>query len=179
MANVATIAGLGFGNANTGLAHAMGHSLGGLFKQPHGRGWPFSSLMSSSLPLTREATRPSRADGELARFAGLTGEQDSQHAGENWSITSAPSIINWAAGPHCRGGVERDIYWSTLEILCDYAEMDTQIVTAPRTPERVELEQLFLCAYDGAAVEFSACRRRTRLTPGPPHAEHSQPLAQL
>jgi hypothetical protein len=32
--------------------------------------------------------------------------------------------------------------------------MDTQILSAPRIPERAELEQLFMCAYDGSAVAF-------------------------
>jgi alcohol dehydrogenase class IV len=37
MQNAATIAGLGFGNSNTGLSHALGHSAGAVFHLPHGR----------------------------------------------------------------------------------------------------------------------------------------------
>jgi alcohol dehydrogenase class IV len=37
MANAATLAGLGFGNSMAGLAHSMGHALGGVFHTPHGR----------------------------------------------------------------------------------------------------------------------------------------------
>jgi alcohol dehydrogenase class IV len=56
MQNAATIAGLGFGNSNTGLSHALAHSVGALFHVPHGRAvgiaLPYSlEYISSNAPL--------------------------------------------------------------------------------------------------------------------------------
>jgi alcohol dehydrogenase class IV len=154
MANAATIAGLGFGNANLGLAHAMGHSLGGLFKQPHGR------TVSLFLPYTIEFTLNVEGAGlarygELARFASLTTEPNAQAAGQ-LLVEQLRGLYQQLGQPTrvAALGIQREDYLAALEQLCDYAEMDTQILSAPRIPERAELEQLLMCAYDGSAVAF-------------------------
>jgi acetaldehyde dehydrogenase/alcohol dehydrogenase len=151
MANAATIAGLGFGNANAGLAHAMGHSFGGLFKQPHGRS------VALYLPYTMEFTLNAGAGryGDLARFAGLTRETGEQAAGRLF-VERVRALQRSLGQPLSVSemGINRDDYISALEKLCDFAEMDTQMLGIPRVPERGELEQLFTCAYDGSAVEF-------------------------
>ena len=66
------IAGLGFGNSNLGLAHAMGHSFGALFKQPHGR------AVSLYLPYTIDFTVNARLGryADIARFVGCTDSRD-------------------------------------------------------------------------------------------------------
>ena len=59
MRNVATMAGLAFSNSQIGVAHAMGHALGALFKIPHGRSdavfLPYSIEYNSSEALDRYA----------------------------------------------------------------------------------------------------------------------------
>ena len=62
MANAATIAGLAVGNTNISLAHAMSHSVGGIFPIPHGR------IAGLILPYTVEYT----ANGGLGRYLDLT-----------------------------------------------------------------------------------------------------------
>ena len=151
MANAAAIAGLGFGNANAGLAHAMGHSFGGFFKQPHGRS------VALYLPYTMEFTLNAGAGryGDLARFAGLTGERDEQKAGR-LLIERVRALQRSLGQPLSveEMGIGRDAYLSAMETLCDFAEMDTQMLGIPRVPDRGELAQLFTCAYDGSPVEF-------------------------
>ncbi len=151
MGNAATIAGLGFGNANLGLAHAMGHSLGALFKQPHGR------VVALFLPYTMEFTVNGGLGryGDLARFAGLTESRDEEEAGH--VLVDKVRALEEAVGQPtsiAALGVDRDEFEAALERLCDHAEMDTQYFTAPRIPERDELERIFRYAYDGKAIDF-------------------------
>jgi alcohol dehydrogenase class IV len=51
-------------------------------------------------------------------------------------------------------GIAEGDYLGALEALCDHAEADTQFFTAPRIPDRAELEQLFRAAYSGEQVAF-------------------------
>jgi alcohol dehydrogenase class IV len=155
MANAATIAGLGFGNANTGLAHAMGHSLGGLFKQPHGRAVSLYLPYIVEYALNQEANMSSRRYGDLARIAGLTNDVDDQIAGR--LLVDRLRTLQRSLGQPlavAQMGIVRDEYFAAMERLCDFTEMDTQFFTAPRIPQRAELEQLFTCAYEGWPVEF-------------------------
>jgi alcohol dehydrogenase class IV len=151
MANAAAIAGLGFGNSNAALAHAMGHSLGGLFKLPHGRS------VSLFLPYTVEFTVNGGCGryADIARFLGFSGSSDETVAG--------PLLVAQIRALQRRLGqpaaiAEMNIppaeFEAALETLCDYAEMDTQILSAPRVPDRDELQRLFVCAYSGVPVAF-------------------------
>ena len=151
MGVAATIAGLGFGNANLGLAHAMGHSFGALFKKPHGR------CVSLFLPyITEYAVNAGLGRyGDIARFVGWTDSNDNVEGGRmlvehirqlERSIGQPMSIAEF--------GVSPADFEDNLEKLCDHAEMDTQFFTAPRVPERDELERIFQYAYEGKSVDF-------------------------
>lgn len=151
LANAATIAGLGFSNANLGMAHAMGHSFGGLFKQPHGRS------VSLFLPYVMDFTLNNNYAryADLARFAGVSQADDDQRAGRD--LVEQLRALQTRVGQPTRVAdmdIEEGTYRDALGTLCDYAEMDTQILAAPRVPDRAELEQLFVCAYQGEAVEI-------------------------
>jgi alcohol dehydrogenase class IV len=67
MHNAATIGGIGFGNSQATLAHAMGHAFGALFHIPHGRS------VALFLPYTMEFAANSKTDRyvEIARALGL------------------------------------------------------------------------------------------------------------
>jgi hypothetical protein len=131
MGNAATIAGLGFGNANLGLAHAMGHSFGALFKQPHGR------AVALYLPYTIDFT----ANGglgrysDIARFVGLT---DSRDEGEGARLLAAKvrELAQAVAQPMSIAafGIDRADFRELLPKLVEYAEQDTQFFTAPASP---------------------------------------------
>jgi alcohol dehydrogenase class IV len=151
MGVAATIAGLGFGNANLGLAHAMGHSFGALFKKPHGR------CVSLFLPYISEYAVNAGLGryGDIARFVGWTDSSDNVEGGRmlvehirqlERSIGQPMSIAEF--------GISPADFEENLEKLCDHAEMDTQFFTAPRVPEREELERLFQYIYEGKAIDF-------------------------
>jgi alcohol dehydrogenase class IV len=148
--NAATCAGLGFGNAMAAMAHAMGHSLGGVFHTPHGR------AVSLFLPYTIEFVAKEAPDryAELAAFTGC-----SQEGGERAARALANRIrdlFRKVGSPTsvAEAGIERAAYEAQLETLIDFAFNDTQMLTTVRAPSDEELRQLFLCAYEGEAVDF-------------------------
>ncbi len=150
MHNAATLAGLGFINSLTSLAHALGHALGGVFHPPHGR------VVGMLLPYTIEFIAPvdSRRYAEIARFLGLpaaTGEEEpgslvvairdlAREVGEPLSIEEM--------------GITREDFEARLDKLIDNAENDAQMVTSPRLPTPEELRQLFLYTYEGKSIDF-------------------------
>lgn len=85
MQNAATIAGLGFGNSNTGLSHALAHSVGALFHIPHGRAvgiaLPYSLEYIASKPPLPNAPESVERLGIAARFIGIdvTSDQEGAH----------------------------------------------------------------------------------------------------
>ena len=151
MGNAATIAGLGFGNSNLGLSHAMGHSFGALFKQPHGR------AVSLYLPYTIDFTTNGGLGryGDIARFAGITDSRDEEEAArllaarvrELQRAVSQPMSI-------AEFGIDRADFRDLLPKLVEYAEQDTQFFTAPRIPESEELAQMFEYIYEGRPIDF-------------------------
>jgi len=80
MQNAATIAGLGFGNSNTGLSHALAHSAGALFHIPHGRAVgiavPYSLEYISSNPPSPKAPDPVERLVIAAKFVGIDAGSD-------------------------------------------------------------------------------------------------------
>ncbi|MFO7631972.1 MAG: iron-containing alcohol dehydrogenase [Caldilinea sp.] len=151
MGNAATIAGLGFGNSNLGLSHAMGHSFGSLFKQPHGR------AVSLYLPYTIDYTTNGGLGryGDIARFAGITDSRDEEEAARllaakvrelERAVQQPMSIAAF--------GVDRADFREMLPKLVEYAEQDTQFFTAPRIPESEELAQMFEYIYEGRPIDF-------------------------
>lgn len=151
MGVAATIAGLGFGNSNLGLAHAMGHSFGALFKKPHGR------CVSLFLPYVTEFSINAGTGryGDIARFVGLTTDRDEETGGR--LLVQQLRALQTAVGQPQRMadfGISPADFEDALEQLCDHAEQDTQFFTAPRIPEREELEKLFHYVYEGRVIDF-------------------------
>jgi alcohol dehydrogenase class IV len=151
MANAATLAGLGFGNANLGLAHAMGHSLGALLGLPHGR------AVGLLLPYTMEFTLcgGSSRYADISRFIRLSDGASEDEAGAALIAHICDLAKRIGQPGRIRDtGVSERVFESNLGGLCDRAEMDTQFFTAPRIPDRDELNRLFRCAYHGRTVDF-------------------------
>ncbi len=151
MGIAASLAGLGFGNSNLGLAHAMGHSFGSLFKQPHGR------AVALYLPYITEFTVNAGLGRyvDIVRFLGWSDSRDPEAAGrllvqkirELQAAVAQPMSIE-------SFGISRDDFQAALPKLVEYAEQDTQFFTAPRIPESEELAQMFDYIYDGKPIDF-------------------------
>lgn len=153
MHNAAAIAGLGFINSMCSLAHALGHSLGGLFDLPHGR------AVGLFLPYTIQfnANDPA-ADTrycELAAFLGLPAATEAEGAA---SLVAALRRLSAQIGqPQSIAAalnISAEEFAAQLETLIDHAESDTQIVTAPRSPTTADVRQLFLYAFHGKDIDW-------------------------
>jgi alcohol dehydrogenase class IV len=150
MHNAATCAGLGFGNAMAAIAHSMGHVLGSVFHVPHGRA--VGLCLSYTIEFAAR-TAPER----FAQMAAVLGI--SQAGGEEGALALAARIRDLSreiGNPTCLSetGVTREAYEAQLEKLVDDAFNDTQVVAAARMPSFEEMEQLFVCAYDGGPADF-------------------------
>lgn len=174
MHNAASLAGLGFGNSMAALAHAMGHSLGAAFHVSHGR------AVSLFLPYTMEyaANEGHYRYAEIARFLGLdrpidqgerlASQPSDATSGSVQTVLPRPEWLTHRLIDAVRDlelrlgsnsnvaslGISRDEYAAAMEHLLFNAENDNQIVPSPRQPDRGELEQLFLHAYDGRQIDF-------------------------
>ncbi len=150
MHNASTIGGIGFGNSQATLAHAMGHALGALFGVPHGRS------VALALPYTIEFT----VNGGVGRYADIArtlGLPASNEIEGGASLVKAlrelSRKVNQPASVR-ELGIARQAYEQALPELAARAESDTQIATHPRVPSSDELRRLFECMYDGGAVDF-------------------------
>ncbi len=150
MHNAATIAGLGFGNSQAALAHAMGHALGALFKLAHGR------AVSLFLPYTIEYTANGGDTryGDLAHMMKLHTHTEIESArGVAEKIRELERAMNMPT-TIAEVGITRDQFVEMLPRLVANANMDTQVVMNTRVPETAELEKLFEYAFDGRQVDF-------------------------
>ncbi len=150
MANAAAIAGLGFGNSMAALAHAMGHSLGAVFHQPHGR------CVGLYLPYTIEYVANGGASryADIAHFLHLPADDEATAAA---SLAHATRDLMKGIGQPtnvAEMGISQADHEGALEKLGDFAEMDTQIVMSARIPSHEELTSLYRYAYEGRSVDF-------------------------
>ena len=151
MANAASIAGITLGNSQVALAHALGHSAGGLFKTiPHGR------ITAIFLPYTIEFV----ANGGVGRYADLSamiGQPASDEAEAAQKLTHATRAlmreINLPTTLQ-EAGISQDQLESQLETLCEHVIIDTNTLMSRRIPELDEVEKLFRYAFDGRSIDF-------------------------
>jgi alcohol dehydrogenase class IV len=150
MHNAATIAGLGFGNSMTALAHAMGHALGSQFHVPHGR------AVSLCLPYTMQYTTLGGGSRyfEIARFLHLPAADELQ--GAQSLIAAVRGLRAALAEPATIAelGVPAAEFQAAVPALVAAAELDTDLVTSQRVPSSAELGRLFEHAYAGRDIDF-------------------------
>ncbi len=149
--NAAAIAGLGFINSMCSLAHALGHSLGGLFDIPHGRAvgllLPYTIEFNANGAATRYRDlaaflgQPAATEAEGASSLAAAIRQLAAHIGQPQTIAQA---LNISAAE----------FEHQLETLIDHAESDTQIVTAPRSPSTADVRRLFWAAFHGHPIDW-------------------------
>jgi alcohol dehydrogenase class IV len=150
MHNAATIAGLGFGNALTALAHVLGHALGAAFHTPHGRSvglfLPYTIEFTANVGVGRYA--------EIARVLGLPAGEDGE--GVASLVTAIRQLYQRLGQPASirELGITAEAFTEALPHLIDCAEADTSIVSAARIPEPEDLEWLFRYAYEGKVIDF-------------------------
>ncbi|MEM4053906.1 MAG: iron-containing alcohol dehydrogenase, partial [Ignisphaera sp.] len=146
----AMLAGAAFSNSQIGVAHAMGHAIGALFKIPHGR--TISAVLIPSIEYNlREA-----GDRyiELAQAVGIGGENYEeilrkfiQRIRELLIEVGEPLTIRDL-------GISREEFEKNLDELVDKAMMSTGTIANPRIPSREDYVNLYRYAYEGRKIDF-------------------------
>ncbi len=154
MQNAATIGGLGFGNSNTGLSHALGHSAGALFHLSHAR------AVSLALPLSLEyiaskkphqgAPDPQTRLATLARAAGIDAGSPQEAIGalvakirDLQKVVGEPSSLKEA-------GITEDQMTQGMDRLVSLARSDLNMLTTPCPCDEDDLRGLFRAMWSGA-----------------------------
>ena len=148
MHNAATIAGLGFGNSNAALAHALGHPMSPALGVPHGR------AVGLFLPYTIQFTAGRMADryAEIARFMGLSAESSEEGTA---SLVQAVRDLASRIGQALTVadlGISRQAFEAALPKMVEDGLIDT--TTCARCPDDEEMEKLYQYAYEGKTVDF-------------------------
>jgi alcohol dehydrogenase class IV len=150
--NAAAIAGLGFGNANAALAHAMGHSLGSVFHVPHGR------AVSLFLPYTIEYCARGEQDSTryapLAHFLDLPSSSEAEAAESLVKALRSLSVEIGQPENLSQMDISRPDFDREFNLLVDNALNDATCLTSSRIPNTEELRRLFMVSYEGRAVDF-------------------------
>jgi len=147
MQHAATIAGLGFGNSNTALSHALGHSAGAVFHLSHGRAigiaLPYSLSYIATHPAIEGTPDPVKRLAVLARFVGIEAPSP-QEAAETF-IERIRSIQKEIGEPLSlkEAGITQDRMERELDTLVQIAEKDPNMYTTPCECKGEALRALF------------------------------------
>jgi len=153
MQNAATIAGLGFGNSNTGLSHALGHSAGAVFHLPHGRAigiaLPYSLAYLASNPPMPGVPDPVERLAALARLVGINNPSP-RHAVDAL-IGRIRSIQKEIGEPLCLrdAGITQARMMGEMDRLVRIAEKDPNMYTTPCECKGKALQDLFEIMWRG------------------------------
>ncbi|MHA1833029.1 MAG: iron-containing alcohol dehydrogenase [Candidatus Baldrarchaeia archaeon] len=150
MHNAATMSGLAFSNSQIGIVHAMGHSLGAVFKIPHGRS------VAVFLPYVMEYNLSEAASlyAEIAEATGITDGSDEEKARK--LIEAVRNLMKELEEPLSikEMGIPREEFEAKLDELIEKANESTGTIVNPRVPTEEDYRKLFLYAYEGKSVDF-------------------------
>jgi alcohol dehydrogenase class IV len=150
MHNAGCIAGIGFINALSSMAHAAGHSLGALFHIPHGR------AVGLFLPYTIEFIGEAREElwAEIAYAIRLEAPKGNRAAtvlaqairGLAHNINQPLSIKEM--------GISLNSFNKAMEKLIDNLMADGSLIVSARIPSVAETEKFFGYVYEGKSIDF-------------------------
>lgn len=150
MHNAATMAGLAFSNSQIGVVHAMGHSLGALFKVPHGR--TVSVFLQYGIEYSVKEAMERYA--EIAKAVGI--EAKTNEKAVEKLVEAVKRIMREVDEPSSikEMGISWEDYEAKLDDLVTRAMRSTGSVMNPRVPNMKELRKLFVYAFKGKKVDF-------------------------
>ena len=150
MHNAGCMAGIGFINALTAMAHAAGHSLGAVFHVPHGR------AVGMFLPYTIEFIGEVREElwAEIAYAIKLEVPE-----GERAATVLAKAIRGLAHDINQPltirdTGISLDSLNKAMGKLVDNVMADGSLIVSPRIPNVAETEKFFSYVYEGKSIDF-------------------------
>ena len=150
MHNAGCIAGIGFINALSSMAHAAGHSLGALFHIPHGR------AVGLFLPYTIEFIGEAREElwAEIAYAIKLEVPK-----GRRATTVLAQAIRGLAREINQplsikETGISLDNFSKAMGKLIDNVMADGSLIVSARIPNVAETERFFNYTYEGKSIDF-------------------------
>ncbi len=150
MHNAGCVAGIGFINALSSMAHAAGHSLGAIFHTPHGR------AVGLFLPYTIEFIGEAREElwAEIAYAIKLDVPE-----GKRAATVLAEAIRGLAREINqplsiSEMGIPLDSLDKAMEKLIDNVMADGSLIVSPRIPSMAETEKFFGYVYEGRSIDF-------------------------
>jgi alcohol dehydrogenase class IV len=150
MHNAGCIAGIGFINALSSMAHAAGHSLGAIFHTPHGR------AAGLFLPYTIEFIGEAREElwAEIAHAIKLEVPKGTKAATVlAQAIRGLAREINQPLSIK-ETGIPLDSFNKVMEKLIDNVMADGSLIVSPRIPSVAETERFFGYVYEGKSIDF-------------------------
>jgi alcohol dehydrogenase class IV len=150
MHNAGTIAGIAFGNSVTGLAHAMGHTLGAAWHIPHGR------AVGLALPYVLEFTRK-EAGERLAEMICFLGMEPVPVERAAYALADSIRELMREIGQPVTVmelGISADDFKDLLPELTEKTELDASALTNARIATTEEVERLYRYAFEGKAIDF-------------------------
>jgi alcohol dehydrogenase class IV len=150
MHNAACIAGIGFINALSSMAHAAGHSLGALFHIPHGRA--VGLFLPYTIEFIGEARQELWADMCYAiRREVPQGKRAATVLTE--AIRGLAREINQPLSIK-ETGIPLDSFNKVMEKLIDNVMADGSLIVSARIPSVAETEKFFGYVYQGKSIDF-------------------------
>jgi len=148
--NAATMSGLAFGNAQVGLAHAMGQAFGATFHMPHGLAVALSNLYVIPFSARDVAARYS----EIAQSIGI--KQESVEKGAVALVDAIKGLMNHLKTPLSLrdAGISSSAFQEKIDDLVEKTNRSTCAFVNPRVPDTEEIRRLFVCMFDAAQVNF-------------------------
>jgi alcohol dehydrogenase class IV len=150
MHNAGCIAGIGFINSLSSMAHAAGHSLGALFHVPHGR------AVGLFLPYTIEFIGEARGElwAEIAYAIKLEVPK-----GKRVATVLAQAIrgLGREIGQPLsirETGISLDSFNKAMGKLIDNLMADGSLIVSARIPNVAETERFFGYVYEGKSIDF-------------------------
>ena len=153
MQNAATIAGLGFGNSNTSLCHALAHTLGATFNIPHGRSvgitLPYSLEYIASNPAIEGAPDPVARLSTAAKFTGIDATSDQEAIQK--LIQKLRDLAKETGEPMSlkEDGITEKQLNDNLDNLVLLASQDVNMFSSPCECKDEKLRQLFQDVWAG------------------------------
>ncbi|MHA1253294.1 MAG: iron-containing alcohol dehydrogenase [Candidatus Helarchaeota archaeon] len=151
MHNAATMAGLGFGNSQAGIAHSMGHAIGAVFHKPHG------ICVGIALPYIVEyaistADEPKKLFAEISRKS-LSIVEDDDFEASKQLVSRIRKLMKDIGAPTSYRELEisEDEFNKNFDLVIRNADQDSCTSTFRPMPSKEDFQELFKAAYEGTS----------------------------
>ena len=150
MHNAACIAGIGFINALSSMAHAAGHSLGALFHIPHGR------AVGLFLPYTIEFIGEAREELWADICYAIRREVPEGKRAATVLTEAIRGLAREISQPLSikETDIPLDAFSRVMEKLVDNVMADGSLIVSARIPSVAETERFFGYVYEGKTIDF-------------------------